>query len=106
MEETRTDNQPDPGARKLAAERAWILPTICWLISVVVNLLHMKAGAIANFALAAAQLVLLIVATYTGVKVLTDKDPIYSKNEKKHAIVGLTMVGLTLLLIVVAIGTL
>lgn len=105
MEEKRPDNQLDPGPRKLSAESAWILPALCWLLSILVNVFRMRAGALGNFALAAAQLVLLIVATYIGVKVLTDKAPMYSKAERQHAIAGLTLVGLTLLLIIAAVVT-
>lgn len=89
--------------KKLNARNAWIFPLICWVISIGTALIRLNLGGIVNLILALAELVLLISAIYVGAVVLSNKAGDYTREEKIHAIAGLIFVGLTFLVIVLAI---
>lgn len=80
------------------------MPIVVWIISFALSSsLGRNSGAIIYFSLVFVQLVLFILAIYLGIKILRNRKDNYSKNDKKHAVVGLMIVGITLLLIFVAI---
>jgi hypothetical protein len=100
MEDINTQNESGPG---LNAKLAWILPLACWLFTAVTNLLHINKGVSMNYFLGLVELVLFVILAYIGIQVLLNRQSLYSKEDKKHAIIGLTIIGLTLGMILVLI---
>jgi hypothetical protein len=88
---------------KLNSKNAWILPLLCWGMTVATGLFGSSFGVFINLVFAIVETILLIATLVVAIKVLNNKDKIYSKTDKNHAKAGLGVAGITIIIILAAI---